>query len=83
MIYNLNVNTKRIKFDSDKKGSIVIYKVNKNIVDTEVHVLNNKNEIKLDEIIADYIFISVHDNTLLFKSDLIFINKKEKYIEVI
>lgn len=82
-IYNLRCTLQSCSFDADKDGSIVIYKVTKDDVEIETRELESSNNIDIGNINADFILIAVHDKSLLFKSDMVFVNKVEKYVEVI
>lgn len=79
LIYNVNYNNNQLSFNSKFKGSVVIYSGD------EIYNLNleNNNSINLSSYDSNILIINIIDETLYNKSDIIIINQKEKYMEVL
>lgn len=79
LIYNVEYGNNKLSFNSKFKGSVVIYSGD------GIYNLNleNNNSINLSSYDSNILIINIIDDTLYNKSDIIIINQKEKYMEVL
>jgi hypothetical protein len=78
-INNINYNTSTISFDSSKTGTILIYDLDQ-ILNIN---LENSNAIQLNNYQSNIVIIVAIENSLNSKSNILIINKNEKYMEVL
>lgn len=84
LISEIEYNNMSCSFDSNKEGSVIIYEVDPNKgVTVHKKTLLNHNEVIYSDYAGNLLIILAIDKTLNSKSDMIVVNKAEKYVEVI
>lgn len=78
-ISNINYNTSTVSFDSNKIGTILIYDLDQMLNAN----LESSNAIQLNNYQSNIVVIVVIENSLNSKSNILIINKNEKYMEVL
>ena len=84
LITNLSYDMIQCSFNTEKEGSILIYGMSPG-KDTKIYnmKMNESNTINFDDFNEEILIIVAIDNSLLYKSEVIIVNKSEKYVEVI
>lgn len=83
MMYNLSYDTNSCSFQSDKEGTIIIYSLSDNEIIVSTQKLEDTNTIHYQNESDNIMLITCVDKTFNFKSNLILMNRAEKYMEVI
>lgn len=83
IISDINLDNFDLSFNSNKEGTIVISSFGKDGEEIKLLKASEFNNINIQDINCDYMLVYVVSKDLIFKSDIIFINKSSRKVEVL
>ena len=83
LIYNIDSDINSCSFDCDKEGTILKYSLSANGISLSTEILKNHNNINFENSSDNIMIIVCCDKSLNFKSNIILMNRTERYVEVI